>query len=274
MIDGTRITEVAPHRDDLHRGTVVDASAGTVVPGLIESHAHLSKALGEAQGRILLSFGVTSVRNPATNAIRRAGGARGDRVGRTGRAARLHHRRAARRHPHLLPGRRRARRRRPRRCAARARDDAPLRLHQDLRAAARPAAEAGDRGRAPRRDAGDLARDLSRGGLRRRRRRAHPRHQPPRVLAEDERAAPLLPGRDPAADRVGDDDHADHRHPGRQPAAHLEGRELDRRPADEAVPAVDHRRRAGAARQAGVAAGPGDPRGAGRRRRSGWPPRW
>ena len=69
VIDGARITEVAPHRDDLHRGTVVDASAGTVVPGLIESHAHLSKALGEAQGRIFLSFGVTSVRNPAANAF-------------------------------------------------------------------------------------------------------------------------------------------------------------------------------------------------------------
>ena len=79
--------------------------------------------------------------------LRRAGGARGDRVGRTGRAARLHHRRAARRHPHLLPGRRRARRRRPRRCAARTRDHAPLRLHQDLRAAARPAAAAGHRRR-------------------------------------------------------------------------------------------------------------------------------
>jgi Tol biopolymer transport system component/imidazolonepropionase-like amidohydrolase len=69
VIDGARITEVAPHRDDLHRGTVVDASSGTVVPGLIESHAHLSKALGEAQGRIFLSFGVTSVRNPAANAF-------------------------------------------------------------------------------------------------------------------------------------------------------------------------------------------------------------
>ena len=39
------------------------------MPGLIESHAHLSKALGEAQGRIFLSFGVTSVRNPAANAF-------------------------------------------------------------------------------------------------------------------------------------------------------------------------------------------------------------
>ena len=67
VIEGNRITAVEPHRDDLHRGTVVDASAGTVVPGLIESHAHLTKAYGEALGRIWLSFGITSVRNPATS---------------------------------------------------------------------------------------------------------------------------------------------------------------------------------------------------------------
>jgi Tol biopolymer transport system component/imidazolonepropionase-like amidohydrolase len=69
LIEGSRITAVEPHRDDLHRGTVVDAAAQTVVPGLIESHAHLSKALGEAQGRIFLAFGVTTVRNPAANAF-------------------------------------------------------------------------------------------------------------------------------------------------------------------------------------------------------------
>ncbi|MGD9904841.1 MAG: amidohydrolase family protein [Vicinamibacterales bacterium] len=69
VIEGARITAVEPHRDDLHRGTIVDASNGTVIPGLIESHAHLSKALGEAQGRIFLAFGVTTVRNPAANAF-------------------------------------------------------------------------------------------------------------------------------------------------------------------------------------------------------------
>ena len=69
VIEGPRIVAVSPHRDDQHRGTVVDASTGTVLPGLIESHTHLSKAYGEAQGRIWLSFGVTTVRNPATNAF-------------------------------------------------------------------------------------------------------------------------------------------------------------------------------------------------------------
>ncbi len=69
VVEGARIVSVAPHRDDQHRGTVIDASNATVLPGLIESHTHLVKAFGEAQGRIWLSFGVTTVRNPATNAF-------------------------------------------------------------------------------------------------------------------------------------------------------------------------------------------------------------
>jgi Tol biopolymer transport system component/imidazolonepropionase-like amidohydrolase len=67
VIDGNRITHIEPHRPDLHRGRVVDAADGTVVPGLIESHTHLSKGYGEALGRIWLSFGITSVRIPAAN---------------------------------------------------------------------------------------------------------------------------------------------------------------------------------------------------------------
>ena len=67
VIEGNRIARVEPHRAALHKGVVVDASNGTVVPGLIESHAHMTKGYGEALGRIWLSFGITSVRNPATN---------------------------------------------------------------------------------------------------------------------------------------------------------------------------------------------------------------
>jgi Tol biopolymer transport system component/imidazolonepropionase-like amidohydrolase len=68
VLDGNRIMRVEPHRADLHQGTVVDAANNTVLPGLIESHAHLSKGYGEPLGRIWLSFGITSVRNPASNA--------------------------------------------------------------------------------------------------------------------------------------------------------------------------------------------------------------
>lgn len=67
LIDGARIAGIEPHRPALHTGTVVDGSGGTVLPGFIESHAHLAKAYGEVLGRIWLSFGVTTVRNPAAN---------------------------------------------------------------------------------------------------------------------------------------------------------------------------------------------------------------
>ena len=46
---------------------MVDASNETVIPGLIEIHTHLNKDYGEALGRIFLSWGITTVRNPATN---------------------------------------------------------------------------------------------------------------------------------------------------------------------------------------------------------------
>ncbi len=50
VIEGNRIVQVAPHRDDLHRGVVVDAGTSTVLPGLIESHTHLTKEYGEVLG--------------------------------------------------------------------------------------------------------------------------------------------------------------------------------------------------------------------------------
>jgi Tol biopolymer transport system component/imidazolonepropionase-like amidohydrolase len=67
IISGNRIAGIEPHHADHHTGTVVDASTGTVLPGLIESHAHLVKGYGEVLGRIWLAFGITSVRNPAAN---------------------------------------------------------------------------------------------------------------------------------------------------------------------------------------------------------------
>ncbi|PYR40406.1 MAG: hypothetical protein DMF93_11190 [Acidobacteria bacterium] len=66
VIDGNRITRVEPHRA-AHAGAVIDASNETVIPGLIEIHTHLSQNFGEALGRAFLSWGITTVRNPATN---------------------------------------------------------------------------------------------------------------------------------------------------------------------------------------------------------------
>ena len=69
LVSGNRIKSVEPHRDALHAGTVVDASKETVIPGLIEIHTHLNKDYGEALGRAFLAWGITTVRNPATNAF-------------------------------------------------------------------------------------------------------------------------------------------------------------------------------------------------------------
>jgi imidazolonepropionase-like amidohydrolase len=68
VIEGNRIASVAPHRA-AHSGPVIDASNETVIPGLIEIHTHLSENFGEALGRAFLSWGITTVRNPATNAF-------------------------------------------------------------------------------------------------------------------------------------------------------------------------------------------------------------
>ena len=67
VVEDGRIRRVTPHEDGLHTGTVVDASNETVMPGLIEMHAHLEPAYGDALGRIWLSYGITTVRNPAVN---------------------------------------------------------------------------------------------------------------------------------------------------------------------------------------------------------------
>ena len=64
VIEGNRVRSVEPHADNVHTGTVVDASNLTVMPGLIEWHSHLQPDFGEAAGRAHLAFGVTTVRSP------------------------------------------------------------------------------------------------------------------------------------------------------------------------------------------------------------------
>ena len=61
------IRSIEGHRDDLHAGAVVDASTETVMPGLIEMHAHLDEGYGGNFGRIWLAYGITSVRIPSIN---------------------------------------------------------------------------------------------------------------------------------------------------------------------------------------------------------------
>ncbi len=66
VVRGHRITRVVPHATALHRDSVVDASAYTVMPGLADAHAHEGFGVGEGLGRTWLSYGITTVRDPAS----------------------------------------------------------------------------------------------------------------------------------------------------------------------------------------------------------------
>jgi len=68
VIENGIITELSAHRDELHRGDVVQADSETVMPGLVEMHAHLSREYGSSFGRVWLAYGITSLRIPAINA--------------------------------------------------------------------------------------------------------------------------------------------------------------------------------------------------------------
>lgn len=64
VIDDNRIVEIAPRRAAWPGADVIDARGKTVVPGLFQTHIHQFVSDGEKVGRIWLSFGVTSVREP------------------------------------------------------------------------------------------------------------------------------------------------------------------------------------------------------------------
>jgi len=69
VVDRGRIQSVEPHQDASHVGQVIDSSNDTVMPGLIDMHARLDNGYGEALGRLLLAYGVTSVRDSETTAF-------------------------------------------------------------------------------------------------------------------------------------------------------------------------------------------------------------
>lgn len=96
-VSGNRITGVAPHSDDAHAGTVVDASDRTVLPGLVDMHVHQeysAKFFGDRQGRISLAYGITtthSTGDPVYRAVEdreslRSGARVGPRLFTTGEA--------------------------------------------------------------------------------------------------------------------------------------------------------------------------------------------
>ncbi|WP_160712948.1 DPP IV N-terminal domain-containing protein [Chitinophaga solisilvae] len=66
FIKNNRIQQVRPHENGLP-GKVIDASTRTVIPGLFDMHAHQYAGVGEVLGRIWLSYGITSVREPGAD---------------------------------------------------------------------------------------------------------------------------------------------------------------------------------------------------------------
>jgi Tol biopolymer transport system component/imidazolonepropionase-like amidohydrolase len=67
FVEGDRIERIEPTGAQPVEGVrVVDGAGKTLIPGLIEMHAHLSlPAWGSRQGKVWLSYGVTSLRTPA-----------------------------------------------------------------------------------------------------------------------------------------------------------------------------------------------------------------
>lgn len=67
VIEGHRILEIGPHDDTREADKKIDASDAFLMPGLIDLHSHFGSSNGEQLGRTWLSWGVTTVRNPASN---------------------------------------------------------------------------------------------------------------------------------------------------------------------------------------------------------------
>lgn len=61
-IRGGRIAAIVPRGTLPATGEIVDARDATVIPGLIDVHAHMSSTAGERLGRAWLAYGVTTVR--------------------------------------------------------------------------------------------------------------------------------------------------------------------------------------------------------------------
>ncbi|WP_293476009.1 LpqB family beta-propeller domain-containing protein [Phenylobacterium sp.] len=67
VIDGNVITEVVPRRASWPDARIIDATKRTVMPGMFENHIHNFIVNGEQTGRIALSFGITSIREPGAD---------------------------------------------------------------------------------------------------------------------------------------------------------------------------------------------------------------
>lgn len=66
FIKDNRIQQVRAH-EEKQSGNIIDASDKTVIPGLFDMHTHQYASAGEVLGRIWLSYGITSVREPGAD---------------------------------------------------------------------------------------------------------------------------------------------------------------------------------------------------------------
>lgn len=66
-IKGHRIRDIKPHQNHKPGTKIIDASGKVVMPGLFEMHTHQSSNVGEKLGKIWLSYGITSIREPGAD---------------------------------------------------------------------------------------------------------------------------------------------------------------------------------------------------------------
>jgi len=66
LISGNRIKDIRPHQEHGDE-VVIDASDNVVMPGLFEMHSHQNSSTGEKLGKMWLSYGITSVRDPGSD---------------------------------------------------------------------------------------------------------------------------------------------------------------------------------------------------------------
>ncbi len=64
VVERNRIVSVGAHSAAAHTGRLIDATGLTVMPGLMDMHEHLIKEYGSSFGRLLLAYGITTVRSP------------------------------------------------------------------------------------------------------------------------------------------------------------------------------------------------------------------
>ncbi len=71
VIVGNRVADILPAGSSVADAKVVDGARATVIPGLVEMHAHRQMqgyAYGDREGRLWLSLGVTTARSPGSPA--------------------------------------------------------------------------------------------------------------------------------------------------------------------------------------------------------------